>query len=139
MAATTEWINQKMDEAGYSDYTYASISGLIYCKLKTSVHRCIPIGPLADLVLEYANLAHFGIFMCISAIRMKGVNVTPVGSEYNVEFNLFGNNSVIDTFDHGRHEDGLNLPGTRKPDTVIDLRDDTLLYHRMMLLDWVII
>lgn len=106
--------------ADHENHTYATIADLLVNKLRGFVMSRIPIAPLADIVLGYANLKHLGVFMNISAIHMQGVNVTPIGAEYNVCFDLFNGMSEITIWDHGHHEYGLGVPGNKKPSCIID-------------------
>jgi hypothetical protein len=122
MTITAEWIESKVG-AEYANHSYAAIVDLIYCKVRASMYGCIRVGPLVDIVLEYANLGYFGIFKSISAIHMTGVNVTPIGAEYNVCFELSDDKSLIAIYDHGHHRDGLDIPGFAKPGCIFDPRD----------------
>ncbi len=97
-------------DAEFKCNTYAEISEEILTKLLNIVTEVIHITPLAGIALEYARLDSFGLFMHISAIHMKGINVTPVGTEYNVSFDSSSDRSQLTVIERSKYINGHNCP-----------------------------
>jgi len=87
------------------DETYSDIADAILTRLRGFVINAIGIAPLAELVLEYARLDPLGLFLQISAIHATvGVDVTPIGTTYNVTFGMERDMSVLEVRIYDKNE-----------------------------------